>query len=204
MNGTEKPANSVHRMCLEIQQGESRATQQLWQEFFDRLVVFASRKLRGTPRAMSDEEDIALSALKSLCLGLQRGKISAIDNRESLWRLLLVITSRKVIDVANYHRRDKRNHQRLAQPQSSQTADQMLGNLVSCEPSPEIAAEITDSIRTALDALVQPELKQVAEWKLLGWTNQEIAERLGRSLSTVERKLRTIRAIWGQFDDLAP
>jgi hypothetical protein len=31
-----------------------------------------------------------------------------------------------------------------------------------------------------------------------GWTNVEIAAKLGRAVPTVERRLRMIRKIWGQ------
>jgi DNA-directed RNA polymerase specialized sigma24 family protein len=39
-------------------------------------------------------------------------------------------------------------------------------------------------------------------WKLEGYTNQEIAGKLGCALRTVERTLRLIRRIWNQ--ELAP
>ena len=36
----------------------------------------------------------------------------------------------------------------------------------------------------------------MAVWKLEGHTNEEIAALLGRSVPTVERKLRLIRKLW--------
>ena len=36
----------------------------------------------------------------------------------------------------------------------------------------------------------------MAVWKREGYTNEEIAAKLGRSLATAERKLRLIRAAW--------
>ncbi len=41
-------------------------------------------------------------------------------------------------------------------------------------------------------------LKEVAMSKVQGYTNEEIAQRLGCSLSTIERKLRLIREIWSR------
>ena len=38
--------------------------------------------------------------------------------------------------------------------------------------------------------------RPIAQWKLEGYTNAEIAERIGRSVPTVELRLRMIRAIW--------
>jgi DNA-binding CsgD family transcriptional regulator len=39
-------------------------------------------------------------------------------------------------------------------------------------------------------------LRDVAVWKMEGYTNEEIAGQLGRSVPTVERKLASIRKIW--------
>jgi DNA-binding CsgD family transcriptional regulator len=44
-------------------------------------------------------------------------------------------------------------------------------------------------------------LRQIAIWKLDGYTNQEIAERLGCALRTVQRKLERIQAYWSKPDD---
>jgi DNA-binding NarL/FixJ family response regulator len=40
----------------------------------------------------------------------------------------------------------------------------------------------------------------IATWRHEGLTNQEIAQRLHVSLSTIESKLREIRSIWSQAD----
>jgi DNA-directed RNA polymerase specialized sigma24 family protein len=44
--------------------------------------------------------------------------------------------------------------------------------------------------------LGSPELKQIAEWKMEGYTNAEVAEKLGCVVETVERRLRLIRSVW--------
>ena len=52
------------------------------------------------------------------------------------------------------------------------------------------------SFRRLLGLLGDTELRSVAVWKMEGWTNEEIAQQIGRSLPTVERKLRMIRGLW--------
>jgi DNA-binding CsgD family transcriptional regulator len=44
--------------------------------------------------------------------------------------------------------------------------------------------------------LKDPDLRQIALWKLAGYTNAEIATQLDCTLRTVERKLERIRAHW--------
>jgi DNA-directed RNA polymerase specialized sigma24 family protein len=47
-----------------------------------------------------------------------------------------------------------------------------------------------------LDRLDDDVLRSVAVWKLEGYTNKEVAAKLGRAPATVERKLRLIRDTW--------
>jgi DNA-directed RNA polymerase specialized sigma24 family protein len=47
-----------------------------------------------------------------------------------------------------------------------------------------------------LARLDDEELREIALLKLQGFTNEEIAARIGRALPTVERRLRLIRQTW--------
>jgi DNA-directed RNA polymerase specialized sigma24 family protein len=68
--------------------------------------------------------------------------------------------------------------------------------LIGHEPDPAFAVELAEECRRLLDLLEDSELRSVALGKMEGYTNAEIASQLGRSLPTVERKLRRIRMIW--------
>ena len=47
-----------------------------------------------------------------------------------------------------------------------------------------------------LDALDDDTLRNIAVWKMEGWNGQEIAEKLGLTRRSVERKLERIRELW--------
>ena len=49
-----------------VKRGDSDAAGQLWERYFGKLVRHARQKLEGYPRRVADEEDVALSAFKSL------------------------------------------------------------------------------------------------------------------------------------------
>jgi DNA-directed RNA polymerase specialized sigma24 family protein len=51
----------------QIERGDSRAAQTLWERYFPKLVHLARAKLQGmgVRRAAADEEDVALSAMTS-------------------------------------------------------------------------------------------------------------------------------------------
>src|SRR6516162_9019358 len=88
--------------------GGRDAAQPLCQEFYKRMVALARRKLRGAPRGMADEENVALSAFKSFCRGAEQGRFPQLSDRYDLWRLLVVITVRKAVDLRTYENRQKR------------------------------------------------------------------------------------------------
>lgn len=191
--------NSVTKWCQQLQAGDEDAAALLWQSFFNRLVDLASRRIQGTSKLIADEEDIALSAFKSFCLGARKGRFASLTDRDSLWRLLVVITARKAIDYANYNRRGKRNELKVVRPQSTEVNDEIVNGFVCSEPTPAIEMEMKENIESAIEQLQEADLKTIALMKLDGYTNQEIATQLGRGLSTVERKLRAIRGIWSQL-----
>ena len=52
-----------------------------------------------------------------------------------------------------------------------------------------------------LAALDEEFLREVAMYKLEGYTNEEIAEKISRSVKTVERKLALIRKLWSKMEE---
>ncbi len=148
---------------------------------------------------MADEEDIVLSAMKSFCIGIRDGRFPELSSREGLWRLLLTITLRKLADKKNYDSRSKRDVARLQNTESErETQDDEIHAFISREPNPEVAAECAEQIGHLLESLEHADLKNVALMKMEGYTNIEIANEVKCSITSIERKLRTIRSIWSQ------
>jgi DNA-directed RNA polymerase specialized sigma24 family protein len=52
-----------------------------------------------------------------------------------------------------------------------------------------------------LSGLREPELRLIAQKRLEGYTNQEIADELQCTLRTVKRKLERIRTYWGKAEE---
>lgn len=194
-------AETVHAWIAGLKAGDPAAAQKLWEDYFQRLVRVARRKLRGAPRRMADEEDVALSALASFCRGARRDRFPSLADRNDLWALLVVIAARKAYSLMRYQRRDKRGGG-LVRGESALAGDGSsaggagMAQVTGPEPTPAFAAQVSEECRRLLGCLASPDLEAIAQWKLEGYTNEEIADRLGRSLGTVERKLRLIRTIW--------
>jgi DNA-directed RNA polymerase specialized sigma24 family protein len=185
---------SVTRLISLLKEGDRAAAQQLWEAYFQRLVGLARARLRNTARRVADEEDVALSAFDSFYRRAECGQFPRLQDRDDLWQLLFVLTVRKAINLVHYHGRQARGGGQVLS-----LADlEGLGveSVLGPEPTPEFAAEMTDECRRLLDRLGDPTLRSVALWKMEGFTNREIAERLGCVEHTVERKLRSIRQLW--------
>lgn len=190
---------SITAWITQLQQGDEEAARRLWDRFFHRLLDVANRRLKHMRSSDYDEEDIALSALKSFCLGVRQGRFPHLNDRDDLWRLLFVITCRKVADRYAFQRRAKRDTAREAIRNSANSVDETHTTwFVSGEPNPAMAAECQEQLSLLLDSLQHDDLKRIAIWKMEGYTNEDIAGMMSRSLATVERKLRTIRDIWSQ------
>jgi DNA-directed RNA polymerase specialized sigma24 family protein len=179
-----------------LKQGDHAAAQPLWDAYFQRLVALARAHLRRAPRRMADEEDVALSAFDSACRAVERGRFPRLEDRDDLWQVLYVITVRKASDLAKHEGRSRRGggHVRsLADPRLDGAAE-----AIGHEPTPELAAEIAEECRRLLGRLNNETLRAVALWKMEGFTNEEIAAKLGCVRYTVDRKLRAIRQLWSE------
>jgi DNA-directed RNA polymerase specialized sigma24 family protein len=186
--------NSVTRWITELKQGDESAAAELWRAYFRRLAGLARARLRDAPRRIADEEDVALSAFDSFCRGARAGRFARLDDRSDLRQILGFITLRKAIDLRNYEGRPSRGRGRV-QSLTELTRDQ-LETIGGDERTADLAAQLAEEHERLMDQLGDRTLQRVATWKLEGYTNQEVAARLGCATSTVERKLALIRHKW--------
>jgi DNA-directed RNA polymerase specialized sigma24 family protein len=190
---------SVTRWVGAVQGGDPDAVRALWERYFAQLVNLARRRLAAGRHAgaVEDEEDAALSAFESFRVGAARGKFPRLGGRDDLWRLLVVITSRKVGAQLDRRRAFKRGgHMSKREPADDAAWDNELAFAISRDPSPEFAAEMAEETRRLLDLLGGDPLRSIALWRMEGYTAQEIATRLGCTRRTVVRKLEMIRDAW--------
>ncbi len=194
---------SVTHWFEELREGNSVAAQSLWERYFPELVRLARQKLRDIPCRAADEEDIALSAMESFFEAAQIGRFPDLADRYDLWRLLLKMTTRKVVDLRRHEGRQRRGGGHVCAvsdlaAEGSNSEKLALGEIVGNTPTPEFAASMAEECQRLLGQLTEADLRTLAVAKMEGYTNQEIAQRLDCSLRTVERRLRLIRRKWQQ------
>ncbi len=210
---------SVTLWIQQLKSGDVQAAQRLWEAYFQRMVNLARQKLEGAPRAAADEEDVALSAFKSFCIGAREGRFSQLLDSDNLWPLLMAITANKSVDLIREQNRKKRggtgtdahqaqrksgsesgqNHNHVSSAVRPAAVAEALSELISREPTPEFAAELTDQLQMLLkrlDETGQPELRNIALMKMEGFSCSEIAEQIGCAVRSVERRMTLITKLW--------
>ena len=199
---------SITHWLGDLRGGDLAAAQPLWERYFGRLVVLARGKLERQrhPRAEADEEDAALSAFNSFCVGIAQGRFPQLADREDLWRILMTITGAQGLrpgsapETTQTRRRAGRGRGRAAGPEGDSPLDAAsaagLEMIAGEEPTPEFAAMVAEEYRRLLDALEDDGLRQVAISRMEGYTCDEIAAQLGCARRTVARRLDLIRKTW--------
>jgi RNA polymerase sigma factor (sigma-70 family) len=190
-----------------LKAGDAAAVQELWQRYFTTLVRLARAALRGAPQTAEDAEDAALSAFDSFCAGVAQGRFPRLDDRDNLWRILVTITRRKVLDQIERQKRQKRGGPGAGAGEPVEVPDRdrdrdrdvvalALDGITSPQPTLEFAAMVADECRRLLALLADERQRQIAVLRMEGYTNEEIAQRLGCGLRSVVRKLDLIRKTW--------
>ena len=191
--------SSVSLWIGRLAEGDPAAAEKIWQRYYERLVRFARHKLAGADRRASDEEDLAQSVFCSFFQAATAGRFPRLNDRDALWRLLLVITSRK---AASRARRDLALKRAGEVGESALVEAGMLGvgggidQVLGTTPTPEFAALAEEHCQRLLEVLGDDMLRQIAKLRLEGYTVDEISDRLGRAPGTIHRKLARIREIW--------
>ena len=178
----ESNQESVSEWIDGMKAGDADATERLWNRYFDRLCRVAEQKMAGASMSVTDKQDLAASAFEALWEGSQTDRFQQLENRDHLWKLLVLITSRK---ASNQHRqqrtRDETSYDSLSEVLQHK-GDQVLDELpMACE---DLLLKLDGTHR------------QVALMRMSAYTNQEIADKLSKSVKSVERYMRNIRSKW--------
>ena len=92
------PLGSVTRWIHLLKRGDQAAAQQLWERYHARLLGLARQVLRESQRRHADEEDVVQIVFSRFFRGVSEGRFPRLNDRDNLWRLLVVLTARKAID----------------------------------------------------------------------------------------------------------
>jgi DNA-directed RNA polymerase specialized sigma24 family protein len=152
----------------------------------------------------SDEEDVLISVFDRFFQAARKEGFARLNNRDDLWRILLMLTEQKVAERFRRAGAQKRGAGRVVAlnptPSDEPVDVDQLHALVDREPPAEFVAAFNEWLHVSLQRLDAGTTRQVALCRLEGYSDREIATQLGISVSSVERKLRVIRELWQRED----
>lgn len=193
--------HSVTRWIAFLKSGDQSAAQELWIRYVTRLVRLARARIGSVPRRLADENDAANSVFHDLLIGIEQNRFPDLQDRQDLWQILVMLTEREAVSLRRKELASKRGGWRVFRESELADTDSLQGRameqVVGGEPTAEFSALCAEQLTERLATLsFDPVLSQIAQAKLSGYSNSEIAQRLSLSLRTVERNLAFIRKLW--------
>lgn len=176
-----------------LAEGDEQVVNEFWGQYGHRLQGLAAQHLTARLYRREGPEDVVQSVCRTFLRRARAGQFELADS-ESLWRLLCAITLTKVREKARYHHRQKRQFDRERFLDAASDDSRAAGpQIAASEPTPAEAAEFADQLQQLLGAMDEEE-RRLVEMKLEGYTNQEMADKLGCSERTVRRILKRVQS----------
>lgn len=189
--------SDITQLLGQLKAGRDSAAVRIYNAYFDAVVNEARKRMRYDAKRASDEEDVALSVMRNVIEGAKAGRFESHQDRTDLWRLMIAITRQKVIDRRRGEHRLKRGGGEvrgesvfLVPGSDSATG---LEQQAREEVTPDFMVMLEEENQRLFASLRDEVLQSIAQLRLEGFSDEEIAERTQLSLRSVERKLAIIR-----------
>lgn len=175
------PTDDLIRRC---RQGDQNAARQLVDEYVERLLPLARRRISQRLASRVDAEDIVQSVFRTFFTRLKDDKFE-IHDQDDLFRLLVRITLHKTLRQVAHHKAAKRDpNQEMGH---SDSAHEQLLQILANEPTPEDTVSFLDQLEHFMQQLPSED-RRILELRLEGYSTDEIANQLG----TYDRKIRRV------------
>ncbi len=206
MQKKAESSDDVTGWVKSVESGDTDAAADLWRYCFPRLLQYSRRKLPDHLRRVLDEEDVALSAFKSFCLGAASGSLGDIKGRDELWKLLYCISGRKAQGYVRHQTRKKRGGGKVSgesifKSDGHTEAQDGLDQVPDPSASPAMMAQFANDCERLFELLDDEMLQTIALLRIEGYSVDEISRRVGCAKRSVERRLSLIRTIWRSADE---
>jgi RNA polymerase sigma factor (sigma-70 family) len=194
---------SVSTWIEQLKAGDEAALGRLHARYWPYLVNLARRKLGETPRRALDEEDVAQQAFWGFYKSLRAGKLPQLTNRHQFLALLSHITGCQAANQIKHELGVQKRGGGAIQGESvldlSATSGDAPGRgleqVADTDPSPQEQLLLDDCYQHYVSRLPE-HLRTYAELYLAGLTYREIADQLGCTERTVDRKMALLFAHW--------
>jgi RNA polymerase sigma factor (sigma-70 family) len=179
-------SGSVTTWLYDLREGDERVIYLIWRRYWQRLVRTAESDLHRHPGdCMEDAEDVAAKVFAYVCKKVQ----SAPDppkNRGEFWRLMNVITYRRILDRRRLKKYDSPTDELDTLEESEFVGD-----------APDWIVVVNDDL-DLLAELLGEDSREIVVLLMQGFDQVEIAKRMKSSPRTLQRRLAKIRDTWAR------
>jgi len=195
---------SISILLEELRTGDEPAFEQFFDRFFDRLKSVARKRVSVRDRKVVDDEDLAVWAMNTFQRCVRDGMYPKIRNRQDVWKFLVSILERKSVDHIRRQHAEKRGGGEVRGESvfEDQNQPRVIERVCIEKSNFELMVDFLDVLDVIVDRLNDPLLGEVLAAKFAGHSTKEIANITGKSVSSVDRKLRLIRTIIARDKDL--
>jgi RNA polymerase sigma factor (sigma-70 family) len=184
-------SSESRRLLDRWQAGDEKAAQQLFDRYADRLLALARRRISQRLASRVDPEDVVQSVFRTFFARAREGKFH-VEEQDDLAKLLVRITVHKTLRQVEFHKAAKRDPG-LEARQGNQAQDRLL-DVLDNEPTPQTAIAFLDLLEHFLSQL-RPDERQILEMRLQGYSNADIATKLGIYDRKIRRVIERVRGL---------
>jgi RNA polymerase sigma factor (sigma-70 family) len=173
---------SFNDVMARVRAGDDTAETMVFRRFVRRLIVLAAKQFDARMRDRADVEIVVLSAFKSFFIRNERGDFLLADWGE-LWSILAMITIRKCDKQTRHLRAARRDARRDVALVEADIPETWLAGRAATPVEAAIFAETVEGLFQSMPPQDRPIIEQI----LMGYTADEVAERMDCSERTVRR-----------------
>lgn len=178
-------------LAAQCEGGDEHAFEAIFERYGEKLIKLAGKRISERLSSRIEAEDIVQSVFRTFFGRVQEHRFT-FQNADDLWKLLVSMTLNKLRNKVDFHTASKRDV----------SAEQPLGGGGSSfpsafdpsgqEPSPAAVVAFLDLLENFMKEL-RPKDRRILEFRLQGWTQEEIAREMNCTERTVRRVIDRIR-----------
>ncbi len=171
--------------------GDEQAATILHERYLGRLLNLVGRNLADKFSSRLDADDVVQSVFRSIFRLTREGRFE-FEGDGDFWKLLLTMALNKVRNTVRHHQAGKRDPGLEAVSTSADGMDGYIVNRLSSQPTIQEIVSFADMFEQLLRRL-DSDQQLLIQYRIEGYTQKEIAEKLGVDERTVRRMFTSIR-----------
>ena len=172
--------------------GDETAATILHERYLTKLLNLVGRHLADRFNSRLDPDDVVQSVFRSIFRLTREGRFE-FEGDSDFWKLLLTMALNKVRNTVRHHQAGKRDPALESVSTSADGMESYIAGRLSSQPTLQEIVSFADLLERVLVRL-DPDQQLLIQYRLEGYTQKEIADKLGVDDRTVRRMFANIRS----------